>query len=89
MEYSQARFSRCYFCGGSHITRNCAIHNEYVRDGKIEITNTNKISMPDSREIPGRQEEGNFKQCIDNFLCNGPTTGANAMVLSNMYVLLR
>jgi hypothetical protein len=67
MEYSQTQFSRCYFCGGSHITRNCATCNEYARDGKITITDTNKISMPDSRGIPGRQEEGNFKQRIDNF----------------------
>jgi hypothetical protein len=41
--------------------------------------------MPDGRGIPGRQEEGNFKQRIDNFLCNGPATGANAMILGNMY----
>jgi hypothetical protein len=53
MEYSQTRFSRCYFCGGSHITRDCATCNEYARDGKITITDTNKISMPDSRGIPG------------------------------------
>jgi hypothetical protein len=59
--------------------------NEYARDRKITITNTNKISMPDGRGIPGRREEGNFKQCIDNFLHNGPTTGANAMILGNMY----
>jgi hypothetical protein len=85
MEYSQTRFSGCYFCGGSHITRNCATCDEYARDGKITITNTNKISMPDGTGIPGRQEEGNFKQHIDNFLCNGPTTGANATILGNMY----
>jgi hypothetical protein len=84
-EYSQMRFNGCYFCGGSHITRNCTTHNEYARDGKIMITDTNKISMPDSRGIPGRQEEGNFKQRIDNFLCNGPATGANTMILGNMY----
>jgi hypothetical protein len=49
------------------------------------ITDTNKISMPDGRGIPGRQEEGNFKQHIDNFLRNGPATGANATILGNMY----
>jgi hypothetical protein len=46
-EYSQMWFSRCYFCRGSHITRNCMMHDEYTRDGKIKITDTNKISMPD------------------------------------------
>jgi hypothetical protein len=61
------------------------MHDEYARDRKIMITNTNKISMPDGRGIPRRQEEGNFKQHIDNFLCNGPATGANATVLGNMY----
>jgi hypothetical protein len=61
------------------------MHHEYARDGKIMITNTNKISMPNGRGIPGRQEEGNFKQCIDNFLHNGPITGANATILGNMY----
>jgi hypothetical protein len=85
MEYSQMQFSRCYFCGGNNITRNCATRDEYARDGKITITDTNKISMPDSRGIPGRQEEGNFKQRIDNFLRNGPATGANAMILGNIY----
>jgi hypothetical protein len=85
MEYSQMQFSGCYFCGGNHITRNCATRDEYTRDGKITITDTNKISMPDGRGIPGRQEEGNFKQHIDNFLCNGPATGTNAAILGNMY----
>jgi hypothetical protein len=71
-EYSQTRFSRCYFCGGNHITRNCATRDEYARDRKITITDTNKISMPDGRGIPGRQEEGNFKQRIDNFCAMDP-----------------
>jgi hypothetical protein len=84
-EYSQMQFSGCYFCRGSHITRNCAMHDKYARDRKITITDTNKISMPNGRGIPGRQEEGNFKQHIDNFLHNGPTTGTNAMILGNMY----
>jgi hypothetical protein len=85
MEYSQTQFSGCYFCRGNHITRNCATCDKYARDGKIMITDTNKISMPNGRGIPGRQEEGNFKQCIDNFLCNGPTTGTNTTILGNMY----
>jgi len=84
-EYSQTRFSGCFFCRGNHITRNCATRDEYARNGKIMITDTNKISMPDDRGIPGRQEEGNFKQHIDNFLRNRPATGANATILSNMY----
>jgi len=41
--------------------------------------------MPNGRGIPGRQEEGNFKQRIDNFLHNGPATGTNTMILGNMY----
>jgi hypothetical protein len=48
------------------------MRDEYARNGKIMITNTNKISMPDSRGIPGRQEEGNFKQRIDNFCATDP-----------------
>jgi hypothetical protein len=49
------------------------------------ITDTNKISMPGNRGTLGRQGEGNFKQHIDNFLCNGPATGVNDIVLGNMY----
>jgi len=33
-EYSQMQFSGCYFCRGNHITRNCATHDEYARDGE-------------------------------------------------------
>ncbi|KAG2030962.1 hypothetical protein BDR03DRAFT_1016575 [Suillus americanus] len=84
-EYDVMRPSGCFFCGGDHFTSHCAICDQYVREGKINLTPNKKITMPDGSNIPGRQSDGNFKQRIDNFISSGPATGANATVIGGIY----
>ncbi|KAG2092959.1 uncharacterized protein F5147DRAFT_657568 [Suillus discolor] len=81
-EYNvQQRNNDCYFCSGEHFAHECQTRKDYVHEGKVKWNEDGKLVMPDGHDIPYRREDGNFQQRIDCFIHEGPTMGANAMVL--------
>lgn len=76
--------STCFFCGGTHVMRNCVTAGEYLRAGRI-IRDGQYFVFPDHSRIHRLGTE-TIKQSIDARYASAvtptPATGSNSIPLS-------
>ena len=67
---------KCHFCGGDHFKSECDGLKEYVRDGKCILHDDGHVALPGGHFIPGAITGKMFKEHIDKWHQQNPSSTA-------------
>ena len=67
---------KCHFCRGDHFKSECDGLKEYVRDGKCVLRDNGRVALPGGCFIPGAIGGKTFKEHIDEFHRQNPSSTA-------------
>ena len=67
---------KCHFCGGDHFKSECDVLKEYVCDGKCVLHDNGCIALPGGHFTPGAITGKTFKECINEWHFQYPSSTA-------------